>query len=199
MIPSSGPAPQPRHDSLRFHHHHHHRPSRSQEAYCLDDIIFQIFQAANPHHNSDSAPKPQVVIGGGPSSSQLPPTSLGSRLLGENGANAEAELVSAIKKQNENRSSVLATLPSRDLSILTSTSTMTLEPASDVVAIAASRLASAPVRSTAALALILSLPVLVTIAYWIFIYPFCVSPLRHIPGPKVSQHTSSFGRTTVLL
>lgn len=28
-------------------------------------------------------------------------------------------------------------------------------------------------------------------AYWLFIYPYYVSPLRHLPGPKVSQQLKS--------
>lgn len=57
----------------------------------------------------------------------------------------------------------------------------------DLVAFAqgSASLPALPSHSTLTLAFILSLPVLLTTVYWLFIYPFYVSPLRHIPGPKV--------------
>lgn len=54
-----------------------------------------------------------------------------------------------------------------------------------------------PLHSTMTIALILCLPVLFTLAYWLLIYPFFVSPLRHLPGPK--DNTWFMGQTLKFL
>lgn len=37
------------------------------------------------------------------------------------------------------------------------------------------------------IALLVGLPIALTLTYWVLIYPFFISPLRHIPGPKVGR------------
>lgn len=64
--------------------------------------------------------------------------------------------------------------------------TFGISSSTDVAVFAGRSLPVLPTHSTMTLAFILSLPVLLTTVYWFFIYPFYVSPLRHLPGPKVS-------------
>lgn len=65
---------------------------------------------------------------------------------------------------------------------------MTIGSSTDLVVFAGRSLPALPTHSTLTLAFILCLPVLLTTVYWLLIYPFYVSPLRHLPGPKVSLH-----------
>lgn len=69
--------------------------------------------------------------------------------------------------------------------------TFGISSSTDVAVLAGRSLPALPSHSTMTLAFILSLPVLLTTVYWFFIYPFYVSPLRHLPGPKVSLSPSS--------
>ncbi|KAH8173506.1 cytochrome p450 domain-containing protein [Sarocladium implicatum] len=74
---------------------------------------------------------------------------------------------------------------------------MTIGASNDLVVFVGRSLPALPTHSTLTLAFILSLPVLLTTVYWLLIYPFYVSPLRHLPGPK--DNTWFMGQTLKFL